>query len=131
MNQELFESIGVLLDHIKTVQLDVIDMTKSSYMTVSEIFSQFQGQLPDKALESLQYQDIVSQQLSAIVEAIEIVQKNIEYYTHATIEDSKMVQKNLQKLGNKLDDAIRRAKEKRDAFSGKVGHENADDIEFF
>lgn len=131
MNQDLFESISILLEHIKVVQTDVIEMTKDSYLTLSTIFAKFQDQLPDEALESLQYQDIVSQQLTAIVEAIDMVQKNIEYFTHSNKEDSKMVQENIEKLSLKLDETVEKARAKRDAFSGKVGHSESDDIEFF
>lgn len=131
MNQDLFESISILLEHIKVVQTDVIGMTKDSYLTLSTIFAKFQDQLPDEALESLQYQDIVSQQLTAIVEAIDMVQKNIDYFTHSNKEDSKMVQENIEKLSSKLDETVEKARAKRDAFSGKVGHSESDDIEFF
>ncbi len=131
MEVELFKSINDLLEHIKEVQEDVINMTKDSYMTFSEIFAQHQQSLPDRALETLQYQDIISQQLNATVDAIKSVQKNIDFFTHSSKEDSIMLQKNLKKLSKKLDEATEAARAKKDAFSGKVGHEDETDIEFF
>ncbi len=130
MQIELFESIKFLLDHIKEVEEDVKSMTKESYMTISKVFSEHPD-LPDEALETLQYQDIISQQLSATVEAIDSVQENINYYLHSTKEDAAMMSRNLQKLSKKLCKATDDARQKRAAFKGKVGSDMFDDIEFF
>ena len=129
MQIELFESIKFLLNHIKEVEEDIKDMTKESYMVVSKVFST-QENLPDEALESLQYQDIISQQLTATIEAIESVQENINYFLHSTKEDSAMMQSNLNRLGAKLVKATDEARAKREAFQGK-SKSDEDDIEFF
>ncbi len=131
MQEELFSAINSLLEHIKEVEKDIIGMTKESYMTVSKIFAEHEKDLPDEALEALQLQDIISQQLNATVEAIESVQQNISFFIHSNKEDSEMVQENLGKLGNKLERALGKAREKRSAFSGKIGHNDQDNIEFF
>ena len=130
MQVELFESIKFLLDHIKEVEEDVKDMTKESYLTISKVFAE-QKDLPDEALETLQYQDIISQQLSATIEAIASVQKNINYFLHSTKEDTIMMRNNLDRLGKKLEKATDDARKKRDAFKGKVGSDSEDEIEFF
>lgn len=130
MQIELLESINTLLEHIKEVEEDVTQMTKDSYLVISKVFAS-NDNLPDEALETLQYQDIISQQLSATVDAIESVQENINYYLHSTKTDANMMQKNLEKLGKKLSEATETARGKRDAFKGKVGSETQDDIEFF
>ena len=132
MQEELFESIYDLLDHIKLVEEDVVKMTKESYMQMSEAFAAMGTPVPDPVLETMQYQDIISQQLSATVEAINSVQKNINFFVHSSKEDATMIRENLKKLNTKLDTAIESAQKKRDAFSGKLGHENeGDEIEFF
>ena len=130
MQIELLESIKFLLDHIKDVEEDIRSMTKESYMTISKVFAEHPD-LPDEALETLQYQDIISQQLSATVDAIESVQDNINYYLHSTKEDSAMMRKNLEKLAGKLSKATDDAREKRAAFQGKMGSDAHDEIEFF
>ena len=130
MQIELFESIKFLLDHIKEVEEDVRDMTKESYLVISKVFAE-QKDLPDEALETLQYQDIISQQLSATIEAITSVEENINYFLHSTREDTMMMRNNLDRLGKKLEKATEDARSKRDAFKGKVGSDGEDEIEFF
>jgi len=130
MQIELFESIKFLLDHIKEVEEDVKDMTKESYLVISKVFSE-QENLPDEALETLQYQDIISQQLSATIEAIGSVQENINYFLHSTKEDTHMMRSNLDRLSKKLKKATDEAHKKREAFKGKVGSDVEDEIEFF
>lgn len=130
MQIELFESIKFLLNHIKEVEEDVKDMTKESFMVVSRVFAE-QKNLPDEALETLQYQDIISQQLSATIEAIGSVEENINYFLHSTKEDTVMMQDNLKRLGKKLAKATDDARSKREAFKGKVGSDSDDEIEFF
>lgn len=130
MQIELFESIKYLLDHIKEVEEDVKDMTKESYLVISKVFAE-QKDLPDEALETLQYQDIISQQLSATIEAIASVQENINFFLHSTKEDTMMMRNNLDRLGKKLGKATEDARKKRDAFKGKVGSDSEEEIEFF
>lgn len=130
MQIELFESIKFLLDHIKDVEEDVREMTKESYLVISKVFAE-QKDLPDEALETLQYQDIISQQLSATIEAIESVEENINYFLHSTKEDTMMMSSNLDRLGKKLEKATEEARKKRDAFKGKVNSDMEDEIEFF
>lgn len=132
MQEELFESIYQLLNHIKAVETDVVSMSKDSYLAMSNAFAQSDVTVPDSVMETMQYQDIISQQLSATVDAIESVQKNIEFFVHSSKEDSGMIRTNLVKLNKKLDKAITEAQSKREAFSGKLGHDDeSDEIEFF
>jgi hypothetical protein len=130
MQIELFESIKFLLDHIKDVEEDIKSMTKESYMIFSKVFEEHPD-LPDEALETLQYQDIISQQLSATIDAIESVQDNLNYYLHSAKEDADMMHKNLKKLAGKLSKATDDARHKRAAFQGKRGTEGHEEIEFF
>lgn len=131
MQIELFESIQFLLSHIKDVEQDVKEMTKESYLIVSKVFESHPN-LPDEALEALQYQDIISQQLTATIDAISSVEENINYYLHSSREDSAMMRDNLKKLGDKLTVATEEARLKRDAFKGKTSAEyKEDEIEFF
>lgn len=89
--------------------------------------------IDDDVAEALQYQDIIAQQLSATIEAIEAVHKSLEVFEHAYSNDEKTAVESMEKLQNKLGTALSKAKEKRDAFSGHVHHDSDDEdaIEFF
>jgi len=100
------------------------------------MFSQFieknSIELDDNAMQALQYQDIISQQLSATIEAIDSVQKSIDIFENAYDSDEKIASDSIDKLHSKLAKTLQKAKERRDAFSGKLGHEDeSDEIEFF
>jgi ribosome-associated translation inhibitor RaiA len=89
-------------------------------------------ELDDDAMKALQYQDIISQQLSATIDAIDSVQKSIEIFESAYDSDEKIASESIDKLHSKLAKTLQKAKDRRDAFSGKLGNENeTDEIEFF
>ena len=127
----MLTSVNELLSHIKEVELDTIQMSKDSMMMLSEFIEKNNIELDEKALQALQYQDIISQQLSATIDAVESVQKSIAIFENAYASDEQIASDSLDKMRAKLSSAVSTAKEKRDAFSGKLGHSDEEEIEFF
>ena len=128
----MLSSIKELLSHIKEVELDTIKMSQDSMLMLSEFIEKNSIEVDASAAKGLQYQDIISQQLTATIEAIDSVQKSIEIFESAYDSDEKIASDSIDKLHAKLAKTLSIAKERRDAFSGKLGHENeTDEIEFF
>ena len=131
MSIHMFSSVNALLSHIKEVEKDTIQMSRDSMMMLSEFIEKNNIELDDNAAKSMQYQDIISQQLTATIEAIDSVQKSIKIFENAYESDEKVVNDSLGKLCSKLTKTLSIAKDRRDAFSGKLGHDDQVDIEFF
>ena len=128
----MLSSIKELLTHIKEVEEDTIKMSQDSMIMLSEFIEKNSIELDDTALQALQYQDIISQQLTATIEAIDSVQKSIDIFENAYDSDEKIASDSIDKLHSKLSKTLQVAKDRRDAFSGKLGHEDeTDEIEFF
>ena len=128
----MLSSINELLAHIKEVEEDTIKMSQDSMLMLSGFIEKNSIELDDEAMKALQYQDIISQQLSATIEAIGSIQKSIEIFENAYDSDEKVASDSIDKLHSKLAKTLQKAKDRRDAFSGKLGHENeTDEIEFF
>lgn len=128
----ILSSIKELLTHIKEVENDTIKMSQDSMLMLSEFMEKNSIELDDTAMQAVQYQDIISQQLTATIEAIDSVQKSIEIFENAYDSDEKIASDSIDKLHSKLSKTLQRAKDRRDAFSGKLGHEDeTDEIEFF
>lgn len=128
----ILSSIKELLTHIKEVEEDTIKMSQDSMLMLSEYMEKNSIELDDTAMQAVQYQDIISQQLTATIEAIDSVQKSIEIFENAYDSDEKIASDSIDKLHSKLSKTLQRAKDRRDAFSGKLGHEDeTDEIEFF
>jgi len=127
----MLSSISELLTHIKEVEEDIIQMSEDSMLALSDFIEKNSIELDENAAKSLQYQDIISQQLRATIEAIESVQKSIKIFENAYESDEKIANDSLKKLNAKLSKTLLLAKDRRDAFSGKLGHEDQEEIEFF
>jgi len=127
----MLNSIKELLEHIKEVQKDTIDLSKESTMILSKFIEEQNIELDENVATSLQYQDIISQQLTATIEAIESVQTSIDIFENAFESDEIVASGSMNKLQTKLKATLEDAKIKRDAFSGKLTHEDQDEIEFF
>jgi len=128
---DMLASIYELLTHIKEVEEDSIQMSKDSMMMLSSFIEKNSIELDENAAKSLQYQDIISQQLTATIEAIDSVQKSIKIFENAYQSDEQVVSDSLDKLCSKLSKTLSIAKDRRDAFSGRLGHADQEDIEFF
>lgn len=125
------QTLNELLDHIKSVQAETMEMSKDAQMRIASFLEKNQLQPDDETLEAMQYQDIISQQLSATIEAIENVQQHLQYMDHAMREDDAIATKSIQKMQEKLNVALERAKAKHSGFGGKMHHSEEDGVEFF
>ncbi len=127
----ILKKVNELLEHVKLVESETIDLSRESMLRLDRFMEKNNLELDDDAVEAMQYQDIIAQQLSATIEAIESIQKNIMKFEHAFKEDENIVEESLDKLDSKFAQAIANAREKRDRFSGKILHSEDDGIEFF
>lgn len=127
----MLSAIKELLEHIKEVQQDTIKLSQDSTMMLSRFIEESKIELNDNAATALQYQDIIAQQLTATIEAIDSTQKSIDIFESAYQSDEIIATSSLEKLQKKLSKTLEDAKRKRDAFSGKLTHKEEEDIEFF
>ena len=128
----IFDSLNELLEHIKQVEKDTINISREAQMKLSAFMEKKNIELDDDAAEALQYQDIVSQQLSATIEAIELVQKNLQMFAHMFKEDEKIADDSVDKLRVKMKAVLEDAKAKKEAFSGHIKDKSDEnEIEFF
>ncbi len=128
----IFDSLHELLEHIKQVEQDTINISKEAQMKLSTFMENKNIELDDDAAEALQYQDIVSQQLSATIEAIELVQKNLLMFSHTFKADEKIADDSIVKLRSKMNTVLKEARAKKEAFSGHLkSQSDENEIEFF
>jgi len=128
----MLKSVDELLSHIVDVQKDVIELSNESLMKMSSFMEKNNLEIDDDISTALQYQDIITQQLNASIEAIESMKISIERFSHAYKSDENLVEQSMLKLQEKLNATLKEAKDKKNRFSGKSAINNADDeIEFF
>lgn len=129
---QFLNTLNGLLEHIKTVEHETIALTQEAQLRFVRYLDKNGLSVDDETLEAMQYQDIIAQQLSATIEAIESAQEHMQYFIHAFGEDDAIAVKSIEKMHEKLTNSLEKAKEKHSAFSGKVNREDDDDgIEFF
>lgn len=127
----MLTSINELLTHIKEVEEDTIRLSRESMLILGNFIEKQGVALDEESAQALQYQDIIAQQLSATIEAIESVQQSITIFENAFASDEKLASDSMQKLHNKLGKSLSHAKERRAAFLGRLGDESEEEIEFF
>jgi hypothetical protein len=128
----ILDSVDSLLEHIEEVQKDVIHLSSESLMGMSRYIEKNKLEVDEDISVALQYQDIVTQQLNATIDAIESMRKSIARFSHAFESDENLVQESMKRLQEKLNTTLAEAKEKKNRFSGKTsGNEADDEIEFF
>ena len=128
----LLNSIDSLLEHLEEVQKDVIGLSNDSLLKMSGYIEKHNIEIDDDISTALQYQDIITQQLSATVEAINSMRSSINRFSHAFENDEGLASESIKKLQDKLSITLAEAKDKKNRFSGKTSQDEADDeIEFF
>ena len=128
----IFDSLNDLLEHIKQVEKDTITISQEAQMKLSSFIEKNNIEIDDEAAEALQYQDIVSQQLTATIEAIELVQKNLQMFAHTFKQDEIIADESVLKLRSKMNVVLEEARAKKDAFSGHIKTKSDEnEIEFF
>jgi len=117
---KLVEQLIALLRHTQSVQDDVIKLSSESTMIFTNIVQNSNISVDDTYIEAVQYQDIISQQLSATIDAINSTIKTLQ-------NDN-----DLEVVGNNIAECISVAKVKKEAFSGKLlDNAQQDEIDFF
>jgi predicted RNA-binding protein with EMAP domain len=128
----MLNSVDELLTHIKDVQKDVIELSNESLMKMSSFMEKNSLEIDEDISTALQYQDIITQQLNATIEAIDSMRHSIEFFSHAYQSDESIAAQSMVKLQEKLNATLKDAKDKKNRFSGKFAQNNEDDdIEFF
>jgi len=128
----MLNSVDELLTHIKDVQKDVIELSNESLMKMSSFMEKNSLEIDEDISTALQYQDIITQQLNATIEAIDSMRYSIEIFSHAYQSDESLAAQSMIKLQEKLNATLKDAKDKKNRFSGKFAQNNEDDdIEFF
>ncbi len=129
----ILNAVDELLEHIKEVQLDVIELSTDSLLKMSNFIEKNKLEIDEDISTSLQYQDIITQQLNASIEAIDSMKSSINRFNHAFESDENLVNESMQKLQEKLSLTLQEAKDKKNRFSGKTAEQDApsDEIEFF
>ncbi len=125
-------SIVEILRHIQSVQGDVMELSERSAVRFHNFVTENKLTPNEDVLQAFQYQDIVSQQLGAVSEAIISVEKNIAVYLHAVKQDQNTLAESIEKLSTKLTKSLETAREKQEAFSGNaIDGAHGKSIEFF
>ncbi len=129
----LLNSMDELLSHIKEVQQDVIQLSSESLLMISNFIEKNGLEVDNDVATALQYQDIISQQLNATIEAINSVQSSMDRFSHSYQMDENLVVESMKKFQDKLSVVLCEAKDKKSRFSGKFANGDAqtDEIEFF
>lgn len=128
----ILDSVDNLLEHIENVQKDVTTLSSDSLLKMSSYIEKHGLEVDDDISTALQYQDIITQQLSATIEAIESMRSSMKIFSHAFESDENLAQESMSKLQERLSLTLAEAKDKKDRFSGQTsGNEASDEIEFF
>jgi|FLOH01.1.fsa_nt_gi hypothetical protein len=129
----ILNSVDELLEHIKDVQSSVKSLSSDSLMSMSNFIQKNNIEIDDDLSTAFQYQDIITQQLDASLEAIDSMRQSIAIFLHAFKSDEDLANGSLMKLQEKLNSALEEAKEKKARFSGKSNGDVSenDEIEFF
>lgn len=132
--EDVLTSILDILEHIKQVEGEIITMSnKSSEVFVKEIRSR-SNLLTPEVLVAIQLQDIISQQFSAIAEAIESMKSHLEIHKHTLRADNAILNSNIQRLYTKMLYSLDEARAKQASFSGHSNvktEDREDEIDFF
>lgn len=130
--EDVLSSIVEILKHIENVQKSVQELSERSVISF-HTFIEKNNLIPDeKTLEGFQYQDIITQQLSAVSEAIVAIEKSITIHLHTLQHDQNRVEESNEKLMTSFMMLLKTAKEKQEAYSGNaINPRHGESIEFF
>jgi hypothetical protein len=130
--EDILGSIVKILNHIEGVQKDVLELSERSAKYFHGLLEANGMQADDSTIQALQYQDIISQQIGAVSDAIAAIEINISVYLKAVKEDKTMLEDSMEKLSSRLIKSLELAKEKKKVFMGNAIDENSGSaVEFF
>lgn len=115
-----------LLEHVMGVEEEMIELSAASHRAISGWINGSGGEIPDEVLEALQYQDILSQQLGATIEAIGKARGYLAQSPGSGAKDKDA----LAQADAELLAILETAQSKHAAFRGRDGDDN-EGIEFF
>jgi len=128
----ILNAVDELLQHIKEVQEDVIELSTDSLLKMSSFIEKNSIEIDEELSTALQYQDIITQQLNASIEAINSMKGSLDRFNHAYASDENLANESMQKLQEKLSITLKEAKDKKSRFSGKTADDDlSETIEFF
>ncbi len=128
----ILNAVDELLQHIKEVQEDVIVLSTDSLLKMSSFIEKNSIEIDEELSTALQYQDIITQQLNASIEAINSMKGSLDRFNHAYASDENLANESMQKLQEKLSITLKEAKDKKSRFSGKTADDDlSETIEFF
>ncbi len=129
----ILNSVDELLSHIKEVQQDAISLSRESLLMISNFIEKNSLEIDNDVVTALQYQDIISQQLTATIEAINSVQSSLDRFSHSYQTDENLVLESMKKLQDKFGVVLSEAKDKKSRFAGKSVNSDvpSEEIEFF
>jgi len=114
-----FGALQRALDHIKEVQTNVTALNLKSMTMLGDAIFEAEVEISEDGFVALQHQDILTQQLSATSELIEMISKHINESSDEALEKN-------------ISAALEVAKAKKDAFSGNAfNHKHEDIVELF
>ena len=117
------KSVDNILEHIKSVEENVLSLSRESLLKMSQYIETNNLEVDEDISTALQYQDIITQQLDATLEATDSIRKSI---------DESIYKNKIDDLDEKINNILAQAKDKKDRFSGKTsGNEEFEEIEFF
>lgn len=120
-----------LLGHVVEVETEMIELSGESHRRISEWINHSGAAVSDEVLEAMQYQDILSQQLSATIEAVESIRAHMGELLECSTQNSLDVVNIIETIDAKLVEVLEKAEQKRKAFGGKIHQDVDDGIEFF
>lgn len=120
-----------LLGHVIEVETEMIELSGESHRRISEWMQTAGAKVSDDVLEAMQYQDILSQQLSATIEAVESIRAHLSQMFDCSVKNSAEVIEVIESIDARLVEVLEKAEQKRQAFRGKVHHDVDEGIEFF
>jgi hypothetical protein len=106
--QEVCTVLEDIFGHIKSVQEDVSNLNFQAMQRINDLIFDSGIEVDDDVFVALQHQDILTQQMSAIMELSQALQKHLRNY-----ED-------YETLESKFLSALEIAKAKKEAYRGKA-----------
>lgn len=103
----VLETIKVALSHIKEVQDNVVTLNHESMHVLNDAIFEADVEIGEEGFVALQHQDILTQQLGATSELIEMISKHID-------------ESHFHSLDNNIKASLDVAKAKKEAFSGNA-----------
>ena len=112
---KVLATLQAAMGHIKEVQTSIIGLNHDSMTLLNDVVFDADLELSDEAFVSLQHQDILTQQLNATSELLEMITKHVD-------------EGNFEALDKNIIASIEVAKAKKEAFSGNAFEEKHEQV---